>query len=60
MFFTNGLSEPLHDWVNSFKPDTLQDSIIWTQDMEDVVPKTKTISKPFIPQKNKDKKPFQK
>jgi hypothetical protein len=28
--------------------------------MEDVVPKTKTFSKPFIPQKNKDKNPFQK
>jgi hypothetical protein len=28
--------------------------------MEDVVPKTKSFSKPFIPQQNKDKKPFQK
>jgi hypothetical protein len=28
--------------------------------MEDAVPKTKKFSKSFIPQKNKDKKPFQK
>jgi len=28
--------------------------------MEDVVLKKKTFSKPFIPQKDKDKKPFQK
>jgi hypothetical protein len=28
--------------------------------MEDAVPKTKKFSKPFIPQKGKDKKPFQK
>ena len=28
--------------------------------MEDAVPKKKTFSKPFIPQKNKDNKPFQK
>jgi hypothetical protein len=46
--------------VKAFKPETLQDAIIRTRDMEDVVPKKKTFSKPFIPQKNKDKKPFQK
>jgi hypothetical protein len=28
--------------------------------MEDAVTNKKTVSKPFIPQKNKDKKPFQK
>jgi hypothetical protein len=60
MLFTKGLSEPLCGWVKAFKPETLQDAIIRTRDMEDVVPKTKTFSKPFIPQKNKDKKPFQK
>jgi hypothetical protein len=60
MLFTEGLSEPLRGWVKAFKPETLQDAIIRTRDMEDAVPKTKTFSKPFIPQKNKDKKPFQK
>jgi hypothetical protein len=40
MLFTKGLSEPLRGWVNAFKPETLQDAIIRTQDMEDVVPKT--------------------
>jgi hypothetical protein len=60
MLFTKGLSEPLRGWVKAFKPETLQDAIIRTRDMEDAVPKTKTFSKPFIPRKNKDKKPFQK
>jgi hypothetical protein len=46
--------------VNSFKLETLQDATIQTQDMEDAVPITKTFSKPLIPQKKKDKKPFQK
>jgi len=46
--------------VKAFKLDTLQDSIIWTQDMEDAVPKTKKLSKSFISQKNKDKNPFKK
>jgi hypothetical protein len=60
MLFNEGLSEPLHGWIKAFKPETLQDVIIRTWDMEDAVPKTKKNSKPFIPQKNKYKKPFQK
>jgi hypothetical protein len=44
MLFTEGLSEPLHGWLKSFKPETLQDSIIRTWDMDDVVPKTKCFS----------------
>jgi hypothetical protein len=58
MLFIEGLSKPLHGWVKAFKPETLQDAIIRTRDMEDVVLKNKPFSKPFIPQKNKDKKPF--
>jgi len=34
---------------SSFKPKTLQDAIIRTWDMEDVVPKKKPFCKPFIP-----------
>jgi hypothetical protein len=30
VLFTKGLSEPLHGWVNAFKPETLQDAIIKT------------------------------
>jgi hypothetical protein len=60
MLFTEGLVEPLRGWVKSFKPETLHDAIIRTRDMEDAIPKTNTFSKPFVPQKNKDKKPFQK
>jgi hypothetical protein len=40
LLFTKGLSEVLRGWVNAFKLETLQDAIIQTQDMEDVVPKT--------------------
>jgi hypothetical protein len=40
-------------------PPTLQDAILCTQDLADPVPKTKTFSKPFVPQKDRDRKPFQ-
>jgi hypothetical protein len=60
MLFTEELFEPLRGWVKAFKVESLQDAIIRTHNMEDVVPKKKPFSKPFIPQKNKDKKPFQK
>ena len=56
MLFTEGLSEPLHGWVKAFKLESLQDAMIRTRDMKDAIPK----NKPFIPQKNKDKNPFQK
>jgi hypothetical protein len=59
MLFTKGLSEPLRGWVKAFKPHTLQDAIICTRDMEDAVLKHKNFSKPFIPQRDKDQKPFQ-
>jgi hypothetical protein len=57
MLFIEGLLEPLRGWVKDFKPETLQDAIVRTRDMEGAVPKTKFFSKPFIPQKSKDKKP---
>jgi hypothetical protein len=60
MLFTEGLSDRLCGWVKSFKIKTLQDVIIRTQDMEDAIPKNKSFTKPFISQKNKDKKPFMK
>jgi hypothetical protein len=60
MLFTEGLAEPLRGWVKAFKPATLQDAIKRTLDMMDTVPKTKGPTKPYIPPKNQDKKPFQK
>jgi hypothetical protein len=60
MLFTEGLSEPLHGWVKAFKPETLQDAISQDTGHGGCSLKEKTFSKPFIPQKNKDKKPFQK
>ena len=57
MLFIEGLLEPLHGWVKAFKLETLQDVIVRTRDMEGAVPKTNFFSKPFIPQKGKDKKP---
>jgi hypothetical protein len=58
MLFT-GLSEPLRGWVKAYKPPTLQDAILRTRDLADSVPKTKTFSKPFLPQRDRDRKPFQ-
>jgi hypothetical protein len=60
MLFTKGLAEPLRGWVKALKPATLQDTIKRTLDMMDTVPKTKGPTKPYIPPKNPDKKPFQK
>jgi hypothetical protein len=58
MLFIEGLFEPLCDWVKYLKLETLHDVIVRTRDMEGVVPKINTFSKPFIPQKGKDKKPL--
>jgi hypothetical protein len=46
-------------WVKGYRPPTLQDAILRTLDLADSVPKTKTFSKPFVPQRDRDKKPFQ-
>jgi hypothetical protein len=48
ILFTEGLFEPLRGWVKDFKPNTLQEAIMKTQDMEEIVPK-KTSKKIFIP-----------
>jgi hypothetical protein len=59
MLFTEGLTEPLRGWVKAYRPPTLQDAILRTRDLGDSVPKNKTLSKPFVPQKDQDKNPFQ-
>jgi hypothetical protein len=56
MLFTEGLVEPLRGWVKDFRPTTLQDAIMKTQDMADTTPK-KASMKPFIPQKGQVTKP---
>jgi hypothetical protein len=53
MLFTEGLTEPLRGWVKAYKPHTLQDAILRTRDLVDSVSKTKTFSKPFVPQKDR-------
>jgi hypothetical protein len=52
MLFTEGLTEPLRGWVKAYRPPTLQDSILHTRDLENSVPKNKTFSKPFVPQRD--------
>jgi hypothetical protein len=37
--------EPLRGWVKAYMPPTLQDAILHTQDLADLVSKTK----PFVP-----------
>jgi hypothetical protein len=59
MLFIEGLTEPLRGWVKAYRPPTLQDAILHTRDLADSVPKTKTFSKPFVPQRDQDRKPFQ-
>jgi hypothetical protein len=59
MLFTEGLTEPLRGWVKAYRPPTLQDAILRTRDLADSVPKTKTFSKPFVPQRDQDRKPLQ-
>jgi hypothetical protein len=45
--------------VKAYEPHTLQDAILCTRDLADLVQKTKTFSKPFVPQKDRDRKLFQ-
>ena len=59
MLFTEGLIEPLRGWVKAYRPHTLQDAILCTRDLANLAPKTKPFSKPFVPQKDKYRKPFQ-
>jgi hypothetical protein len=41
MLFTEGLIEPLRGWVKFYMPHTLQDAILCTRDLEDLVPRIK-------------------
>jgi hypothetical protein len=59
MIFIEGITEPLRGWVKAYRPPTLQDAILRTQYMANSMPKTKTFSKPFFPQRDQDRKPFQ-
>jgi hypothetical protein len=59
MLFTEGLTEPLREWVKAYKMHTLQDAILRTRYLADSMTKTKPFSKPFVPQKDRDRKPFQ-
>jgi hypothetical protein len=59
MLFTEGLTEPLRGRVKAYRPPTLQDSILRTRDLADLVPKTKTFSKPFVHERDEDRNPFQ-
>jgi hypothetical protein len=56
ILFIEGLVEPLRGWVKYFRPNTLQEDIMKTKDMEDTVPK-KTSTKTFIPQTGQVSKP---
>lgn len=60
MLFIEGLTEPLRGWVKAFKPDSLQDAIMKTRDMEYSTSSIRAPSKPFTSHKDKGKKPFQK
>jgi hypothetical protein len=55
MLFMEGLFEPLRGWVKAFKPTTLHDTIMRSQDMKDAVNK-KVPTKSFIPQGGKETK----
>jgi hypothetical protein len=59
MLFMEGLVEPLRGWVKDFRPNTLHEAIMKTQDMAGTTPK-KTSEKTFIPQKIQVSKPPQK
>jgi hypothetical protein len=50
MLFTEVLDDPLRGWVNSYKPNTLEEAIMETQDMADMFPNN-TLVKNFIPPK---------
>jgi hypothetical protein len=45
--------------VKAYRPHTLQDSTLRTRDLADSVTKTKPFFNPFVPQKDRDRKPFQ-
>ena len=56
--FIYGLDEPLHGFVKSTKPTTLQDSIERARDLQDALPKAKATfhHKPSFPSMGKEEK----
>jgi hypothetical protein len=56
MLFFEGLTEPLHGWVKDFKPNTLQDAIWKTRDLEGEATKNKLTLRPPITQRGKDQR----
>ena len=56
MLFTKALTKPLRGSVKAFKPHTLQEAIVHTRDMEDTALKPKLVTKPFVPQRDRDQK----
>ena len=46
MLYTEGLSEPLRGWVKAYKPNTLQDAISRTRDLQESVSKPRLALKP--------------
>jgi hypothetical protein len=58
MLFTEGLTEPLRGWVKAYKAHTLQDAILRARYLAYSVLKNKPFSKPFIPQRDQETKPF--
>jgi hypothetical protein len=59
MLFIEGLTKPLRGWAKAYMPPTLQDAILHARDLADSVPKSKTFSKLFEPQRDRDRKPLQ-
>jgi hypothetical protein len=53
MLFIEGLLEPLHGWVKDFKPETLQDAIVRTRDMEGKSLKPKFSPNPLFHRKER-------
>jgi hypothetical protein len=56
MLFTEALAERLRGWVKAFKPHTLQEGIVRTRDMGDSTQRPKPVTKPFVPQRDKDQR----
>ena len=60
MLFTETLTEPLREWVKSYRPTSPVDAISWTRDLHDAVPKNKFPPRTNFPNKDKERKPYQK
>jgi hypothetical protein len=56
MLFTEALTKPFRGWVKAFKPHTLQEAIVRTRDMGDSTLKPISVTKPFVPQRDRDQR----